>query len=322
MEELRSFFALTPERVLAAADLYGRGTTGMCYALNSLENRVYEIELDDGARVVGKFYRPGRWSRETILDEHAVLRELERDEVPVVAPLVFPSGETLLTTNEGIFFALFPRRGGRAPDDLAPDDFEQLGRLIARIHSGAARVRPTHRPQLSPRTYGADALEVILSRGSLSPGVRARFEEAARRLVARITPLFVEIEATPIHADFHRGNVLRGAQGWVVLDFDDMAWGPSAQDFWLLLPARPRDAVRELEALIAGYEQFRAFDRRELHLIEPLRALRYLRYAAWITQRWDDPSFARAFPDWGKDRYWEQLLADLNEQVGIIDAGG
>ena len=319
MSELEHFFSLTPDRVLAAVEEGGSQTTGLCYALNSLENRVYEVELEDRSRVVVKFYRPGRWSRETILGEHRALNALADDEIAVVAPTPFADGETLHSLAEGIHFALFPRRGGRAPDDLTLDDFEQLGRLMARIHNVTSLLGLQARPALSPATYGTQALATILEKASLSPGVRARYSDSVRRLVDVATPRFAEARQIPIHADFHRGNVLRTPQGWLVLDFDDMAHGPAVQDFWLILPGRPRDVPRELEALVKGYEQFRELDRTELGLVEMLRALRYVRYAAWIAQRWEDPAFKRAFPDWGTDRYWEAQLADINEQLALVD---
>ena len=320
MSELEQFFSLTPERVLDAVEEGGQETTGLCYALNSLENRVYEVELEDRTRLVAKFYRPGRWSRETILDEHRALAALADAEVPVVAPVAFADGATLHTTTEGIHFTLFPRRGGRAPDDLLSEDCEQLGRLLGRIHNVTASLGLQHRPVLSAETYGAAALASILERTSMSPGVRQRYIDAVSRLIELARVRFDGVSTLPIHADFHRGNVLRGSQGWLVLDFDDMARGPAVQDFWLILPGRPADVPAELEALIAGYEQFREFDRTELSLIEVLRGLRYVRYAGWIAQRWHDPAFKRAFPDWGTDRYWESQLVDINEQLALLNS--
>lgn len=319
MSELEQFFSLTPERVLSAVEEVGSETTGLCYALNSLENRVFEVELEDRSRLVAKFYRPGRWPRETILDEHRALNALADEEIAVIAPHPFADGATLHTTDDGIHFTLFPRRGGRAPDDLVADDFEQLGRLLGRIHNVTASLGLACRPALSPETYGTSALALIMERATLSPGVRQRYLDAVNRLVEIANVRFDGVRTLPIHADFHRGNVLRTSAGWLALDFDDMVRGPAVQDFWLMLPGRPQDVPSELDALIRGYEQFRELDRSELGLIEVLRALRYVRYAAWIAQRWDDPAFKRAFPDWGTDRYWEAQLADINEQLYLIE---
>jgi len=318
MPELHDFFSLTFDRVLAAVEQSGHRATGLCYALNSLENRVYEIELTDGTRRVAKFYRPGRWSEETILDEHRMLAALAADEVPVAAPLPFPDGRTLARSSEGILFALWPRVGGRAPEDLSLDDFAQLGRLAGRIHNIGKKLGLTHRPLLTPETYGRAALDVILRSARLSPSIERRYTEAANELVRAAEALYAGVELTAIHADLHRGNVLRPREGFLVLDFDDMAIGPPVQDLWLMLPARPADCPRELEALVRGYEQFRAFDASSLRLIEALRGLRYLRYAGWVASRWDDPSFKRAFPHFGAERYWEEQVADLHEQLRLL----
>jgi Ser/Thr protein kinase RdoA (MazF antagonist) len=320
LNELTSFFGLTFDRVLAAVEQAGSRTTGLCYALNSLENRVYDIELEDGRRLIAKFYRPGRWSRETILDEHRLLLALADDEVPVAAPEPFPDGDTLHSSDEGIFFALFPRVGGRAPDELTPQELEQLGRLVGRIHNLGARLQLTHRPLLTPATYGREALALVLSRALLSPSVERRYRDAAEALITHAERLYAGVPLSPIHADFHRGNVLRGREGFVVLDFDDMACGPAAQDLWLVLPSRPRDCPEEVLAIVRGYEQFRAFDAGSLRLVEALRGLRYLRYAGWIQSRADDPAFKAAFPQFGTETYWEGQTADLYEQVRALES--
>ncbi len=318
---MEHFFTLTPERVLDAVERAGLATTGLCYPLNSLENRVYEVELDDRSRVVGKFYRPGRWSEETIRDEHRALRALGVAEIPVCEPIAFADDDTLHTTADGIFFALFPRRGGRIPDELEGDEFVQLGRLLARIHGVLASLGLRHRPVLSPATYGLECLATIRERAPMPPGLSARYDDAVRRLVAVAERRFAGVETIAIHADCHRGNLLRGSAGWFFLDFDDMAIGPPVQDLWLLLPARPADCRTEVDLLLEGYRQFRDIESRTLGLIEALRGLRYVRYAAWIARRWDDPAFPRAFPDWGSERYWQQQISDLHDQLALIESG-
>jgi len=311
------FFSLLPDRVLDAVEEAGHRVTGRCLALNSLENRVYDVELEDGSRVVAKFYRPERWSRETILDEHRVLRALDEHEIPTCPPVAFPDGGTLRRTPEGIFFAVFPRVGGRSPEELSTDELRELGRLVARIHNVTASLGLRHRPELSPATYGTEALAVLLRHAEVRDNVAARLEDAVTRLVQVAEPRFRGAERFPIHADCHRGNLLRGGQGWFFLDFDDMAVGPPVQDLWLLLSARPRDCPREVDAFLEGYETFRTFERGSLGMIEVLRGLRYVRYAAWIAARWEDPSFPRRFPEWGTDRYWQELVVDLHEQIAL-----
>jgi len=314
------FFSLTPERVLDAVEEQGGTTTGLCYALNSLENRVYEVELGDGSRMVGKFYRPDRWSRETILDEHRLLGALHEAEIPVCPPLPFSDGSTLHRTREGIFFALFPRTGGRAVEELDASGYEQLGRLIARIHNVSASLSLPHRPEISPRTYGRHCLDTILDRTSITEGLRARYVDAVERVIDIGTRRFEGKETFVVHGDCHRGNLLSGQQGWFFLDFDDSGTSPAVQDIWLLLPARRGDCPGEIEAMLRGYREFRAFDESSLRLIEVMRALRYVRYAAWVAARWDDPAFQRAFPHWGTESYWQGQLADLHEQLAILEA--
>ncbi len=315
-----SFYSLSLERVLEAVELAGYQTTGLCYALNSLENRVYEVELDDRRRVICKFYRPGRWSRETILDEHRLLAALVAAEVPVCAPIAFADGDTLHNTPEQIQFALFPRTGGRSPDELSIDALEQLGRLLGRIHNVSASLGLQHRPTISPQTYGRECLALIVEGAEMPDALRQRYADAVEQIIAVSEPRFAGVETFVLHGDCHRGNLLFGSDGWFFLDFDDMASAPAAQDFWLLLPARRSDSEAEIDALLRGYEQFREIDRASLRLIEPLRALRYVRYAAWVTSRWQDPSFPRAFPQWGTDNYWQGQLGDLYEQLRVIMA--
>lgn len=314
-----SFFTLTPDQVLNAVEQSGHLTTGLCYPLNSLENRVYEVELDDRSRVVAKFYRPGRWSADAIGEEHALLSALIEAEIPVCAPICLPTGKSIATTSDGIFFALFPKTGGRSPEDLVPEQYEQLGRLLARIHNVSATMPLHHRGEITPATYGKACLETVLSRSEMSAGIKARYIDAVTRLITLGEAQFRDIPLHPIHGDCHRGNLLYGRTGWFFLDFDDMGTGPAVQDIWLLLPARLKDCPIELDALIDGYEQFRELDRRSLNLVEVLRALRYVRYAAWIAERWDDPAFQRAFPNFGTDAYWENQYADVSEQVILLE---
>jgi Ser/Thr protein kinase RdoA (MazF antagonist) len=316
---VESFFSLTPDRVLESVEEGGVRTTGLCYALNSLENRVYEVELEDGRRLIGKFYRPGRWSEATILDEHRLLQALAEAEIPVAAPVPLGDGATLGRTPDGIFYGLFPKVGGRSPDDLSLVQLEQIGRLLGRIHNVAGALSAPHRPALSPQTYGHEALAQILAHPSLDGALRQRYEDAARRFLSLAERRWQGVQASLIHADCHRGNLLHGRDGWFFLDFDDAAFGPPVQDLWLLLPGRPADCPEEVEALVRGYELFRPFPRQSLGLIEVLRGLRYVRYAGWVARRWDDPAFVRAFPDWGSERYWQQQTADLHEQLRLSE---
>lgn len=320
------FFALTPERILDAVEFGGRRATGYALALNSLENRVYEVELEDGARLVAKFYRPGRWSKEALVDEHRFLAELHAAEVPVVPPLPRDDGDTLgaLPVDGGvIWFACFDKVRGRAPEELDDAQLRQLGRLVARLHNVGATHAAAARPRLDPATYGAASLRVLLGDDPLSgfvpPELRARFAAAGQAIVdacARAWPG----EAIRLHGDCHLGNLLWGAQGPFFLDFDDFLHGPPVQDLWLIAPGRDEEAERQRRLLVEGYETMRAFDRGSLRLVEPLRALRILRYAAWIAQRWRDPAFPRAFPDWDDGKSWQRELGELEQQRARVEA--
>jgi len=326
---VEQFFALTPDRILDAVEFGGRRATGYALALNSLENRVYEVELEDETRIVAKFYRPGRWSKQAILDEHAFLAELHDAEMPVVPPLARDDGGTLgeLAVEGGvIYFSVFPKARGRAPEELDDDSLLQLGRLIARLHTiGAAHAAPA-RLRLDPESYGSASLRVLLGAdddplgGFVPPELRARFADAGRGIVdacARAWPARGDIR---LHGDCHLGNLLAGTSGFFFLDFDDFCHGPPMQDLWLLAPGRDDDADRQRSLLVDGYQQMRDFDRASLRLVEPLRALRILRYAAWIAQRWRDPAFQRAFPDWDDQRSWQRELGELEQQRVRVEA--
>lgn len=315
----RFFFDLTPDAVIKAVEEGGYEPTGHCLTLNSYENRVYDLMLEDGSHVVGKFYRPGRWTREQILEEHRFLHELKADEIPVCAPLTFPDGETLRQTN-GIYYALWPRTGGRVPDELSDDEVSLLGRLLARIHNVGAARPAAHRIELTGEAYGLEPLAYLEEHGFLPSHCRDRYAAAVRAIVELYETLRVGVPVHRIHGDCHLGNLLHGTAGWFFLDFDDFLTGPAVQDLWMLVPARDGEGLRQRELFIDAYRLFRDFDTAWLRLIEPLRALRYIRYAAWIARRWEDPAFPAAFPHFGTVQYWEEETTDLEEQLAYIRA--
>lgn len=315
-----SFHRLSPDRVLEAVEGVGFSPSGHCFALNALENRVYDVRLEDGRHVVAKFYRPGRWSREAILDEHALLAALAREEIPVCAPLSL-AGDATLSETLGIHFAIWPRTGGRAPDELRDDDLGVLGRLLARIHAVAAQVGAAHRATLDPESGPLAALALLEDRGFLPPACAARYRRAVEALVAVYRDRAQGLALQPIHGDCHRGNLLRGDEGWFFLDFDDLVVGPPVQDVWMLLPGRDAEAGRQRRLLVEAYRTFRDFDERGLALIEPLRGFRFVFYAGWIAKRWQDPAFPDAFPHFGTDVYWEDETRDLEALVARIERG-
>lgn len=325
------FLDLTPERVLDAVEAGGLDPTGLCYPLNSFENRVYEVELADGDRVVAKFYRPGRWSREQILEEHRLLRALDEAEIAVCTVQPFADGETLKTIN-GVHYALSPRRGGRAPDELTPELARRLGRWLGRMHNVAATLESAQRPRLDADRYVRQALEWIdawvEAGGTFSDRLRSRYRAAADSLAGSADTALADVDTHLVHADLHFGNVLL-RDGPLhddqlrVLDFDDMAVGSAVQDIWLVLPGRDDDETLALrETLLTGYEEFRAFDRSTLDLIETLRGLRLVRYAGWLARRWHDPAFQSGWPHFGTDDYWRRETEDLEEQAALVEKAG
>lgn len=318
------FFSLTPERLLGAveralgSDKTGIRATGRTLALNSMENRVYEIELDDNSRVVTKFYRPGRWTREMILEEHGFLAELHEAEVPVVSPLALSNGSTLEVSEDGIFFAVFPKVRGRILQELDDVRLQQVGRLLARMHNIGAAKPAAQRLKLTPETYGTLSLEFLEASGLIDAQLRGRYRDLVQAIVSKITPLFSGVRIHRVHGDCHLGNVLWQETAPFFLDFDDMVSAPAVQDIWLVVRGRGDEADRQREVLIRSYESMREFDRTTLRLIEPLRALRIIQYSAWIARRWEDPTFKNAFPDFGTYKYWFEECNDLQEQLEII----
>ncbi len=320
---------LTPDAVLDALETVGLRGDGRLLALNSYENRVYQVMLEEGDPVVAKFYRPGRWTDAQILEEHAFSIELAEREIPVVAPLVL-DGRSLHARGE-FRFAVYPRRGGRPPELENSEVLEWIGRFLGRIHAvGAARAF-AHRPALDAASFGAAPRDALLASGLipadlLEPWTRAA--ELALEGVARCYARAANIGTLRLHGDCHPGNILwteagvaPGARqaGPHFVDFDDCRTGPAVQDLWMLLSGEREAAAGQLARLLAGYEQFRAFDRRELLLIEALRTLRLLHYSAWIAGRWDDPAFPAAFPWFGTQRYWQDRILELREQAAAMD---
>jgi len=314
------FLALTPERVLAAVETAGVRCRPVCYPLNSFENRVYEVELEDRSRVIAKFYRPQRWTREQILEEHAFLGDLAAAEIPVCPPRAFPDGSTLHRTG-AIWYALFERLGGRAPDELDDALAERLGRLVGRLHNVGAARPARHRLRFGADVFVRDSLKWLATWGGVPAHLWGRYAAAAGEIAQVYDDWSAGVAVHRVHGDLHLGNLLLRDGLLRVVDFDDMAVGPAVQDLWLALPGRDEETLLRRERFLAGYEQFRELDRRSLRLIEPLRGLRLVHYAAWLGRRWHDPIFPRAFPHFGSDDYWERETLGLEEIVGLLRGG-
>ena len=324
---MQDFFTLTPDALLDAVEAAlggGARLTGRCFTLNSLENRVYDLELEDGRRVVAKFYRPGRWSVAAIREEHAFLAELVEAEVPVVAPLPLSGdcggagGETLRALPAGIWFAVFPRVVGRSLQELDDLQLVQIGRLLGRLHNVAAARPAPGRPILTPRTYGEPALAALLASGLVDEQLRARYQQTAQALLAAAEPHWHGVTLHRLHGDCHLGNLLWQNERPFFLDFDDLLTGPAVQDVWMVVRGRDAEAVRQRELLLSGYEQLRRFDRRTLRLIEPLRGLRMIHYAAWVARRFADPIFPQTFPQFPSAQHWASELQALQETLACM----
>jgi Ser/Thr protein kinase RdoA (MazF antagonist) len=315
-----NFSSLTPDIVLDALDAIGMRSDGRLLALNSYENRVYQIGMEEGPPLVAKFYRPRRWSDAAILEEHAFVDELAEREIPAVPALKTEAKS--LHVFEGFRFAVFPRQGGRAPelDDRAT--LEWLGRFIGRIHAVGA-IRPyLERPRLDVASFGEQSSTYLLEQGFIPSELHEVYRSVAVQALDGVRHCFAragDVANIRLHGDCHCGNVLWTDAGPHFVDFDDSRMGPAIQDLWMLLSGEREDQVRQLSDLLAGYEDFYEFNPRELHLIEALRTLRLMHYAAWLAMRWDDPAFKLAFPWFGTQRYWQDRILELREQIALLD---
>jgi Ser/Thr protein kinase RdoA (MazF antagonist) len=314
------FAALDPQRVLEALESVGLHGDGRLLALNSYENRVYRVGRDEGPPVVVKFYRPQRWSDAAILEEHAFVAELAEREVPVV-PARELDGRTLHTF-EGFRFAVFPSRGGRAPELDDPATLEWIGRFIGRIHAIGELANYRERPTLDLDTFGRAPRDWLLEHGFIPPELLAAYSSVVDQALAGVARCYERAGALPLlrlHGDCHSGNVLWTGDGPHFVDFDDSRMGPAVQDLWMLLSGERHEMVRQMADILAGYEDFCEFDPRQLYLVEALRTLRLVHYSAWLAMRWDDPAFPAAFPWFNTQRYWQDRILELREQIALMD---
>ncbi|MDQ6620873.1 MAG: serine/threonine protein kinase [Pseudomonadota bacterium] len=319
------YASLTPDCVLDALESVGLEGDGRLLALNSYENRVYRAHLVDGTVVVVKFYRPGRWSDDAILEEHAFAHELADAEVPVVAPLdlMAPGGaHATLAHHAGFRFAVYPRRSGRAPELDHEGTLAWIGRFIGRMHATGARRPFVHRPSLDVATMGDTSREYLLGSGLLPPDLEPAYRAAVDLAIAGAHRCFARagaVRTLRLHGDCHVGNILWTAEGPHFVDLDDARSGPAVQDLWMLLSGSRSEMSDQIRAVVQGYRQFYDFDVGELQLIEALRTLRLVHYAAWIAQRWSDPAFPAAFPWFNTQRYWQDRILELREQIASMD---
>lgn len=328
---------LDPDRVLRTLDALGLRGDGRLLQLNSYENRVFQVFLEDGNVVVAKFYRPGRWSDAQILEEHAFATELAADDVPVVAPRVLAAaadapGLELIGApptlarwlDDGALHrvAVSERHAGRAPELEDPAAMQWLGRFLGRLHAVGARRPFAHRRTLDAATFGHAARQRLLD-GGFVPDTElpawTSWCDAALARVDRALATHAHVPRLRLHGDFHPGNIMWRAEGPHVVDLDDACNGPAVQDLWMLLSGE-REAMRvQFGHVLRGYEDFAEFDDRERHLVEALRTLRLIHYSAWIGRRWDDPAFPAAFPWFNTARYWQDRILELREQIALME---
>lgn len=306
---------LTPDCILDALESVGFEPTGSLLALNSYENRVYQVSLEDNRFVIAKFYRPHRWSDAAILEEHAFSDELVEQDIPVVAPLRLD--DKTLFEFAGFRFAVFPRQGGRTPELEQDETLKQLGRVLGRMHSVGATKPFTDRPTITVQNFGFESLQFLLENDFISIEVRANYQQAAEEALRLIEQRYEAILPRNIrlHGDCHPGNLLWRDDAPHFVDLDDCRMGPAVQDLWMLLSGSNDEMSVQFRNILEGYETFREFDLAELSLIESLRTLRILHYSAWLARRWDDPAFPLHFPWFNNPRYWEDQMLTLREQV-------
>lgn len=313
--------ALTPDVILDAVEQYGGRCTGAFLALNSYENRVYRVARDEDTPVVVKFYRPGRWSEAQLREEHVFLHELVDADIPVVAPLTGPDGDTLQRYQD-FFLSLSPFQPGRAPELNHDADREILGRFLGRLHRAGRSASFSARPRLTTDLFGHRPLALLLESDFIPPELRNNVHDLGGQLLARVEAIHATIGPVStfrLHGDCHLSNILWGEFGPYFVDFDDCISGPAIQDLWMLLSGSRSETERQLAAVLAGYTQFMNFDPVELNLIEPLRSLRLLRYNGWIAERWEDPAFPHNFPWFPGHRHWENFVLTLREQLALLD---
>lgn len=319
--EVASFVGLTPDTMLDAIEAEGILCDGRFLALNSYENRVYQVGVEDGEALVAKFYRPNRWTDEAILEEHQYTLDLAEQEIPVIAPVVNSAGDTL--HKQGDFrFALYLNRGGRSLELDDANQLEQLGRFIGRIHALGATQDFQHRPTLDIENFGIKPRAYLLDNNFIPDYLKESYETLTRDLLKQIHNAFEttgNFNSIRLHGDCHPSNILYRDETPHIVDFDDARTGPAVQDLWMFLSGDRSYMQARLGDLLVGYEQFYEFDPRELHLLEALRTLRMIHYAYWLALRWDDPAFPHAFPWFNTINYWEDHVLTLREQASAMN---
>ena len=317
--DLHEYANLTPDLVIDAIENFGYLSDLRVFPLNSYENRVYQVGIEDAEPIIAKFYRPNRWSNEQIQEEHDFSLALTEMEIPIISPMQ-RDGQTLFEY-QGYRFALYPRRGGHAPDFDDLDFLYTLGQHLGRIHA-LGKAKPFEfRPSLNIQTFSIESREFILTNDFLPNSLKASYESISGFLIEKLEQIFKNhsYNAIRLHGDCHPGNILSRPDSMYLVDLDDARNGPAIQDMWMMLSGDEQQKRSQLSSVLDGYEEFCEFDTKELHLIEALRTLRLMHYAGWLAKRWDDPAFPMAFPWFNTEKYWAEHILELKEQFSILD---
>lgn len=310
---------LNPDLILDAIESLGFRCNGSLIAMNSYENRVYQVGTEDGF-IISKFYRPHRWTNEAILEEHAFAEELFTQDIPVIAPLKVAN--TTLHQYHEFRFALFPRRGGRMLELDNLEHLEWMGRFLGRLHAVGASKSFQHRICLDVNSYGYKPYQFLLENHFIPDHIKHNYCQTVEAILKKIEVCFEYVDTIShlrLHGDCHAGNVLWSDTGPHIVDLDDCLMGPAIQDIWMLLSGDPEHVKQQLNHIMDGYEEFYDFNYRELRLVEALRTLRMIHYTAWLAKRWKDPAFPLNFPWFNTPRYWQEQLQHLNEQAYLLD---
>jgi len=321
LDQSHPYNDLKPETVIDAVESLGILSDARIFPLNSYENRVYQVGVEEDTPIIAKFYRPYRWSEQAIMEEHQFSWELFDHELPVVPPIKDENGKTLHEYN-GFQFSIFKRQGGHAPELDNLDSLFLIGRYLGRMHAVGAQASFQHRPTITVDEWGISSREFLLSHDFIPRELKLAYETLSQDLISRVSAIWnrlPDLKTFRVHGDCHGGNMLWRNDLPHFVDFDDCRNGPAIQDIWLLLSGDRHQKTAQLSEIVEGYNEFFDFEPSQLILVEALRTLRIMNYSAWLAKRWNDPAFPHHFPWFNTERYWAEHILELREQLAALD---